>query len=233
MAREKGIVFSYDRFSSKKQEKGDSIRRQTTAAKEWAERNGMRLDARTYADLGLSGFHAEHLKNPDLGGLATFLRAVERKSLPSGPVYLVVENLDRLTRQDNVPALHLFTGILQAGVRIVQLTPSEVVYTDKSPMHEIMFVAGQRDRPGRDEAVEEEAGERAAEPAPGPRGAGEDAAVVGRVAGGEVAEGAEQVGDRPPAGGEYGPDQQGREPLVRRAGEVEGEDLDEGVRLGW
>ena len=60
-----------------------------------------------------------------------------------------------------------------------------------------------------------------------------DAAVVGRVAGGELPEGAEEVGDRPPAGREHRPDEERGEPLVRRAGEVEGENLDEGVRFGW
>jgi DNA invertase Pin-like site-specific DNA recombinase len=53
--------------------------------------------------------------------------------------YLIVENLDRLTREDVVPATHLLTGILIAGVRVVQLKPRELVLTDKSPMPDIMY----------------------------------------------------------------------------------------------
>ncbi|HYH64725.1 MAG TPA: recombinase family protein [Urbifossiella sp.] len=154
MTREKGIVFSYIRFSKKgAQERGDSVRRQTAGAKAWAEANGMKIDPRSYADLGLSGFHADHLKNPDLGGLATFLRAIERKALPSGPVYLCVENLDRLSRQDAVPALNLFTSILNAGVRIVQLTPAEMVYTDKSPAMELVFAIMELSRANSESAA--------------------------------------------------------------------------------
>jgi hypothetical protein len=56
--------------------------------------------------------------------MAGFLRAVEAGKVPAGS-YLVLENLDRLTREDIVPAVHLFAGILLAGVRIVQLKPTE------------------------------------------------------------------------------------------------------------
>jgi hypothetical protein len=94
-------------------------------------------------------------------------------------------------------------------------------------------VADQRHRPERDEAVEHEPRQGAPEGQPRPRRAGQDAAVVGRVAGGELTEGADQVGDGPPAGGQDGPDQQRGEPLVRRAGEVEGEGVDQRVGFGW
>jgi hypothetical protein len=69
--------------------------------------------------------------------------------------------------------------------------------------------ADQVDRPVRDEVVEQEPREGAPQLQPGPRGAGEDPAVVGRVAGGEVPEGPQQVGDGPPTGGEHRPDQEG------------------------
>jgi len=123
----------------------------------------------------------------------------------------------RAARPDRLPVL-----LSQNEVRVV---------LDRMPVHRV--VADERHRAGRDEVDEEEAGERATEPDPGPRGAGENPAVVGRVAGGEVAEGAEDVGDGPPAGGEHRPDQQCGEPLVRRAGEVEGEGLNQRVCFGW
>ena len=94
-------------------------------------------------------------------------------------------------------------------------------------------VPDEHDRAGGDDVVEQEPSHGAPDGGPRPRGTGEDAAVVGRVTGGEVAEGAEDVGDGPPAGRQDGPDQEDGEPLVGRAGELEGEHLDEGVGLGW
>src|SRR5262245_29715393 len=105
------IAYSYIRFSSKKQEAGDSIRRQDTGAKEWAARNSVPLDTSLKQDKGVSAFRGENCNNPDLYGLAAFLDKVERGKVRRGS-YLVVESLDRLTRDDIVPAVHLVTGIL-------------------------------------------------------------------------------------------------------------------------
>jgi hypothetical protein len=52
--------------------------------------------------------------------------------------YLLIENLDRLTREEEVPACHLLTGILIAGVRVVQLSPYEMLLTEKSNGWELM-----------------------------------------------------------------------------------------------
>ena len=46
--------------------------------------------------------------------------------------YLVVENLDRLSREDEVPATHLLTSILMQGVEVVQLLLAELILTGKS-----------------------------------------------------------------------------------------------------
>lgn len=118
------LAFSYIRFSSERQKRGDSIRRQKNSAEAWAEKNGIPLDTSSYRDLGVSGFTGEHRKNPDRNGLALFLSAVG-KQVPKGS-YLVVENLDRLTREDTLPAVELFIGLLRAGIRIVQLVPEQV-----------------------------------------------------------------------------------------------------------
>ena len=49
------LAFSYIRFSHPSQREGDSLRRQTKAAEEWAERNAVALDASvTLHDLGKS-----------------------------------------------------------------------------------------------------------------------------------------------------------------------------------
>jgi DNA invertase Pin-like site-specific DNA recombinase len=132
-------AFSYVRFSSPEQSKGDSLRRQTDAAAAWCKRHKVRLDVGlTLRDLGKSAFTGEHRKNPDRHALALFLKSVESGRVRRGD-YLLIENLDRLSREEIVPAVNLLTGILLAGVRVVQLFPTELVLTDKSDMGNIML----------------------------------------------------------------------------------------------
>jgi DNA invertase Pin-like site-specific DNA recombinase len=120
--------------------KGDSLRRQTEQATEWCERNGARLDtATTFRDLGKSGYTGEHRKNPDRNALAAFLKLVERGTVPRG-AYLILENLDRLSREHIQPALLLALNLLQAGIRLVQLKPAEMVFDDKSDTLPVMMM---------------------------------------------------------------------------------------------
>src|SRR5438552_11831218 len=114
------LAYSYVRFSHPSQAEGDSLRRQTEAARQWCERNGVRLDTTTTLhDLGKSAYTGWHRKNPDRHALAAFLKLVEQGKVPRGSV-LIIENLDRLTREHIQPALLLVLNLLQAGIRIVQ-----------------------------------------------------------------------------------------------------------------
>jgi DNA invertase Pin-like site-specific DNA recombinase len=61
----------------------------------------------------------------DSYALAEFIRAVESGRVARGS-YLIVENLDRISREDPVMATNRFTGILLAGIRVVQLAPEHV-----------------------------------------------------------------------------------------------------------
>ena len=54
--------------------------------------------------------------------MAAFLQAVKLGPGARGS-FLVVENLDRLTRESIVPAVNLFTSSSWPGVKIVQLSP--------------------------------------------------------------------------------------------------------------
>ena len=92
------MAYSYIRFSTKEQVKGDSRRRQTDATRAWCDRCGAKLDdSTTFEDLGKSAFLGEHRKNPDRHALAAFLKLVETGRISRGSC-LVVESLDRLTR---------------------------------------------------------------------------------------------------------------------------------------
>lgn len=133
-------AYSYVRFSSRKQEEGDSLRRQTEGATAWCRRNGVALDTtRSFRDLGRSAYMGKHRENPDRHALAAFLKLVEDGQVPRGS-FLIVENLDRLSREHIQPALLLVLNLLQAGIRIVQLKPAEMVYDDKSDTLPVMMM---------------------------------------------------------------------------------------------
>jgi DNA invertase Pin-like site-specific DNA recombinase len=132
------LAYSYIRFSTTEQAKGDSLRRQTEAAAEWCERNNIRLDeTTTLRDLGKSAYLGEHRTNPDRYALAAFLKMVEDGKVPRGS-YLIIENLDRLSREEEVPACHLLTSILMQRIKVVQMKPSEILLTEKSNGWELM-----------------------------------------------------------------------------------------------
>jgi DNA invertase Pin-like site-specific DNA recombinase len=132
-------AFSYIRFSTPEQRKGDSVRRQTDAAQGWCERNNVRLDtSTTFRDLGKSAYLGEHRKNPDRHALAAFLKMVEEGRIPRGS-HLIIESLDRLTREHVRAGLMLLLGLIEAGIRIVQLSPSELVYDEKADEMALML----------------------------------------------------------------------------------------------
>jgi hypothetical protein len=87
-------AFSYIRFSSPEQAKGDSFRRQSEKAEAWAKANGYTI-AKSWADLGVSGYRG---RNARTGNFGEFLRAAKNGELPKDSV-LLVENLDRVSRQ--------------------------------------------------------------------------------------------------------------------------------------
>src|SRR5262245_40837291 len=90
------LAFSYIRFSHPDQAKGDSLRRQTEAARDWCGRNGLCLDeTTTLRDLGRSAYTGKHRSNPDRHALAAFLKLIEQGKVPRGS-FLIIENLDRL-----------------------------------------------------------------------------------------------------------------------------------------
>ncbi|WP_435016673.1 recombinase family protein [Tundrisphaera sp. TA3] len=113
-------IYSYARFSSERQSLGDSTRRQLDASRAWCERNNFVLDeSLRITDSGVSAYRGKNVKE---GALAGFLKLVEDGKIPTGSI-LILESLDRLTREEIPEALTLFMKILSAGVTIQTLTP--------------------------------------------------------------------------------------------------------------
>ena len=111
-------AYSYLRFSTTEQLKGDSQRRQLALARDYAARHGLDLDETlTFRDLGVSAFRG---KNVSEGELGAFLEAVDTGRVPPGST-LLVENLDRLSRDKTMSALTQFQAILNCDVNVVTL----------------------------------------------------------------------------------------------------------------
>ncbi len=125
---EKPVCISYIRFSSSSQADGASYDRQLDAAQEYANKHGMVLDSKyRYEDLGVSAYTGKHAKS---GHLRTFLDCVERGDIPSGSV-LLIEHIDRLSRENPVDAFEIFNSIVKKDIKIVTLMDG-VEYTKDS-----------------------------------------------------------------------------------------------------
>jgi DNA invertase Pin-like site-specific DNA recombinase len=149
-------AYSYIRFSAPEQQKGDSLRRQTEAAVAWCARHNVTLDeSTTYHDLGRSAYLGKHRTNPDRHALAAFLKLVEGGRVPRGS-YLIIENLDRLSREHVRAAVTLFFNILEAGVSIVTTTPERVFRHDSQDMTDVIIAVVELARGHGESAVKSE-----------------------------------------------------------------------------
>lgn len=112
-------AYSYIRFSTPEQLKGDSLRRQLRKGQKYCEKRGLILDeSLSLQDLGLSAYHGVHVEK---GALGVFLELVCTGRIPTGS-FLIIENLDRFSRQKPRVAMRMFLDLIDAGVTIVTLT---------------------------------------------------------------------------------------------------------------
>ncbi|MEZ8065176.1 recombinase family protein [Vibrio sp. FF145] len=117
------LAHSYKRFSFSAQKKGDSIRRQTMAAESYCTTNKLTLSDQTFEDLGVSAFRSNNSK--DDAGLGKFLLAVNEGKVDT-PCYLLVESLDRLSRDNIDNAIQQLIHLAQADVIVVTLQDNHV-----------------------------------------------------------------------------------------------------------
>jgi DNA invertase Pin-like site-specific DNA recombinase len=117
------VAYSYIRFSSEPQARGDSRRRQTTMAARYAAKHGLALDKTlSFRDIGVSAFRS---RNRHTGALGSFMEAVQLGIIRPGS-YLLVESFDRLSRDQILPAQALFLQIVQSGIILVTLIDERV-----------------------------------------------------------------------------------------------------------
>src|SRR5262245_53625587 len=113
-------AFSYTRFSTPEQRKGGSLKRQTDLAEDYAKRKGLVLDDKL--DMNDEGISAYRGANAERGALAAVLEAVRLGRVPAGST-LIVESVDRISRQGIDEGYDLCKSILKSGVNIVTLQP--------------------------------------------------------------------------------------------------------------
>jgi DNA invertase Pin-like site-specific DNA recombinase len=135
------VAYSYLRFSSPQQASGDSIRRQTQARDSWlASHPDVKLDGSlVLTDAGRSGFNR---KDWDTYALAEFVA--------------LVENLDRLSRENAGEATELFLSIVNKGVVIVQLSPVVMEFRKPVDMTNLMFAIVELSRGHSESAIKSE-----------------------------------------------------------------------------
>jgi DNA invertase Pin-like site-specific DNA recombinase len=119
-------AYSYLRISTPAQEMGDGIRRQIEGSTRYAEQNGLEL-VETFQDLGISGFKG---KNSKEGALGAILMAIDDGRIEPNSV-LIVESLDRLSRESALAAFAQFAGILSKKIEIVTLMDGQR-YTEQT-----------------------------------------------------------------------------------------------------
>lgn len=133
-------AYSYIRFSSPEQAKGDSYRRQRKAAEDYCREHGIELASSreyTFLDKGRSAYKGRHLD--DEGQLRRFLDLVESGAIERGS-YLLVESLDRLSRERVSTALPRFIDLLNSGIRVVTLSDNRLYTEDFNELDLIISI---------------------------------------------------------------------------------------------
>jgi DNA invertase Pin-like site-specific DNA recombinase len=129
-------AYSYLRMSTDLQLKGDSRRRQLEASRLYADKNDLDLaeDAQL-EDIGISAFKGANVRD---GALGRFLKAVKLGLVKPGS-YLIVESLDRLSREKLLPAQALFLSIIQAGINLVTLMDGRLYRANQADLGDLIM----------------------------------------------------------------------------------------------
>src|SRR5664279_4281532 len=107
-------AYPYIRFSTPEQAEGNSLSRQLGECRRYADQHGLEL-VEAHLDLGVSAFRS---RNSREGALARFLASVQTGKIVPNSI-LLVENLDRLSRDQPLTAFDQFQRIINSGISIV------------------------------------------------------------------------------------------------------------------
>jgi DNA invertase Pin-like site-specific DNA recombinase len=128
-------AYSYIRFSSDKQVKGDSLRRQEQLIADWVNNNPeIPLSSTSFKDLGISGYTGKHLDH----GLGKLLAAIKSGFISAGDIILL-ESIDRAGRLPIEDMLTILLSIVKDGITIITLEDG-VEYNKKSIANSAIFI---------------------------------------------------------------------------------------------
>jgi len=113
-------AYSYIRMSTSIQLKGDSLRRQLELSKKYADEHGLEL-VDSLKDIGISAFRGKNISD---GAFGEFLQSIKKGNIDPGSV-LLVESLDRLSRDKVLTAFRSFTEILDNDIEIITLIDNQ------------------------------------------------------------------------------------------------------------
>jgi DNA invertase Pin-like site-specific DNA recombinase len=129
-------AYSYIRMSTDAQVLGDSLRRQTEQTEKFCREQGYDLDTTfELRDIGFSAYDGSNVSKGDLG---KFVSAVQAGRIERGSV-LVVESLDRLSRQTPRTALRLFLDLLDHGINVATLIDRRTYAPDSTDQFDLMM----------------------------------------------------------------------------------------------
>lgn len=114
-------AISYLRMSTDRQLEGHSLARQTQATKDYCLANNFEL-IEELTDIGVSGYSGA---NSARGQLGVFFEALRNGEIEPNTV-LIVESLDRLSRQDPLTAMSQFSEMLSHGIELHTLFDKQI-----------------------------------------------------------------------------------------------------------
>lgn len=156
-------AYLYMRFSSSEQAGGDSLNRQRALAREYIESRASQdielVVGQEFIDEGVSSFAGQNLMPGR--ALHRFLEQVEDGSIAAGSV-LLVESLDRLSRQQVIHAQRLLLDILLRGITVVTTSPTEArEYDGRSGLQDLIISLAGMERANQESALKSERVRRA------------------------------------------------------------------------
>lgn len=107
------VGYAYVRYSSIAQATGESVDRQISPLKQFTDETGVQIKE-IIVDEGVSSYKG---KNVNKGKFKEILNRIESGVIRKGD-YIVVESIDRITRQRVSDGVELLQGILRKGIRI-------------------------------------------------------------------------------------------------------------------
>jgi DNA invertase Pin-like site-specific DNA recombinase len=116
--------------------RGDSLRRQEQSSKRYAEQHGLQLvEDFKLEDIGVSAFKGANVSS---GSLGRFLDLVKTGEIAKGS-YLLVESLDRISRQQVLDSVPVFFDIVKSGINVVTLADNHVYRAGDTDFADVIY----------------------------------------------------------------------------------------------